>query len=412
MDLERAEDELYWSDILSKEKYLSEAELRADKLAVEKAKLDLDLAQNNLALLKDCTYKRTLDELDSDVKQAGMAQERTRRKATADVVQAAASLRAKDSESTREQGKLTKTEEQIVKTRIAAPTDGIVVYATSTQVSWRGNIAPLEEGKQVREREELIHLPTGTAFMAEVKVHESSLEKVRPGLPVRIAVDALPGKTFEGKVASIAPLPDGQSMFMNPDLKLYRTQIHIEGGADVLRSGVTCKAEIIVEQHRSAVYVPVQSVVRVEGQTTAFVKNGDRFEPRPVEIGLDNNRMVRIVSGLTPGEMVLLTPPLAASAAVREEGGETELEAPGTDKPTRDVPTVVPRETNGEQTGPLTERQAPGPERSQGDDRPPSGGGEDLTPEERQRLRERFESMSPEEREAMRRQRQQGQQAD
>jgi len=158
-------------------------------------------------------------------------------------------------------------------------------------------------------------------------VHESSLEKIQVGLPVRVTVDALPGKVFSGKVASIAPLPDARSMFMNPDLKVYPTQIDIEGGANGLRSGMTCKAEIIVAQYPSALYVPVQSIIQVNGRTSAYVREGERTEPRAVEIGLDDNRMVRIISGLKVGETVLLNPPLAAGTAVRQEEPAQEAAA-------------------------------------------------------------------------------------
>jgi len=93
-ELQRAQDTLHWSTILYQEKYLSESELKADQLAVNKSQLDLELAQSRLQLLKDYTYTRTLDERESDVKQAQMALERTKRKSAADVVQAEANAKA------------------------------------------------------------------------------------------------------------------------------------------------------------------------------------------------------------------------------------------------------------------------------------------------------------------------------
>jgi HlyD family secretion protein len=411
-ELERAIDDFNWSKTLFEEKYLSESEYKADELAKNKAELDLELAQNNLKLLKEYTYKRTIEQLQSDVRQAEMALERTKRKASANVVQAEAELKAKESSFTREKSKLEKIKEQIEKAKIIAPMDGLVVYATSVQVSFRRNVEPLDEGQQVRERQELIYLPTTSTFKAEAKIHESSLEKIKPGLPVRITVDALPGKVFTGKVATIAPLPDAQSMFMNPDLKVYDTEIHIEGGEGVLRSGMTCKAEIIVEEYPSAMYVPIQSVFRVKGQPTAFIRSGDTVEPRPVKIGLDNNRMVHIISGLAPGEEVLLNPPLETAVAVREPmaetGSETGEEAAAESPPAaakEDEASVEPRET-----GPSTEEQPSASEESASERRRPDRNFEDLTPEERQKLRERFENMSPEEREAMRQRRRQMQQ--
>ena len=413
-ELQRAEDRLDWSRKLFEKKYLSESELKADELAANKAKLDLELAMNNLALLKDYTYKRTLDQRESDVKQAEMALERTRRSSSADVVQAEANLKARESEFTREQGKLEKSNDQIKKTRIEAPSAGVVVHATSAQGGFGPRmVQPLDEGQGVRERQELIHLlPSDTGFKVEGSIHESSLQMIIAGLPVRITVDALPGQSFSGKVVSIAPLPNAQSAFMNPDLKVYDTKIEIEGGRDVLRSGMTCKAEIIVEQYASATYVPVQSVVRVGGQPTVFLKNEHGIEQRHVEVGLDNNRMIRILSGLAPGENVLLNPPLEAAAAVTESYGQVESKPAGGKEPTAGAPPEPLPEAVGGKVSPPPESQPSASQQPATGDGPPRGGGENLTPEEQERLRERFESMSPEERQAMRERREQRQQTD
>lgn len=254
-----------------------------------------------------------------------MALERVRRKVAADILQAEVELRARESEFQREQGKLEKIEQQIERTRIHAPNDGLVVYATSTQANFRGNIEPLAEGQEVRERQELIYLPAPGSVKAEVKIHESNLDKVSVGLPVRITVNALPGRVFSGRVAGIAPLPDAVSVWLNPDLKVYNTDIHLEGEVEGLRTGMSCRAEIQVAQYPDALYVPVQAVTRVDGQPTVFVRQGGQFGPRQIEVGLDNNRMVHVLKGLEEGDTVLLTPPLQRPG---EPGGRGEVRPP------------------------------------------------------------------------------------
>lgn len=312
-ELRRAEEKLEWSRVLFEEKYISQTELQADELAAQRAQLDLDLALAELKLLQDFTYRRKLDELRSQENQTAMALERVRRKATADVIQAEAELRARESEFQREQGRVVKLEQQIAKTRIYAPNDGLVVYATSTQANFRGNAEPLAEGQEIRERQELIYLPAPGSVKAEIKVHESNLEKVRVGMPVRITVNALPGRVFQGRVTNIAPLPDAVSVWLNPDLKVYNTDIHIEGDAEGLRTGMSCRAEIMVAEYPEALYVPVQAVTRIDGMPTVYVRQGANFGPRQVEVGLDNNRMVHVLGGLEVGEAVLLTPPLEST---------------------------------------------------------------------------------------------------
>ncbi len=333
-ELQRAEDTLKWSNILFKEKYISQTELQADELAANKARLDLELAEESLKLLGNFTNKRKVDELESNVKQTKMANERVKRKASADIVQAEADLWASESEFNREKGKLDKLKDQIEKTKIYAPGDGLVIYATTAQGNWRGNAEPLAVGQVVKEREELIHLPKTTSVLAELKIHESSLDKVKVGLPVTITIDALPGQDFAGRVASISPLPDATSMWLNPDLKLYNTIVHLDGGSSGLRTGMSCRAEILVEKYEDAVYVPLQAVLRVDDSQTVYVLKGKKTELREVKTGLDNNRMIHILSGLTAGEEVLLTPPFAPSsrqdkaAAIPEKKGAERKGAP------------------------------------------------------------------------------------
>ncbi|HUT29714.1 MAG TPA: hypothetical protein VMX13_07980 [Sedimentisphaerales bacterium] len=424
-ELKRAEEKAKWSRTLFDEKYISQTELQADELAASKAKLNLDLAKNNLTLLEKFTYKRNLAQLNSDVKQAEMAFERTKRKATADVAQAEADLKAKQSEFSRQQDKLKKIEEQIAKTTIYAPADGLVIYATSAQSGGhRSSREPLDVGQDVLERQELIYLPTASLANAEVAVHESSLKKVQLGLPAIITVDALPGKTFVGSVARIAPLPDAQSVWMNPNLKVYNTEIYLDGNDVSLRTGMSCKAEIIVQQYENELYIPVQAVLRIAGETTVYVVNGNNTEPRKIEIGMDNNRMVRVISGLEEGELVMLTPPLKAASvdesAERITPETTPLEGDAEEVYRRVNEKLEERVNGAEEYGQppreteinQEDRKGRGPSDDSGTEK--KGGGkrqkrgkrfENISDAEREKMRERFRNMSPEEKEKVRQQR-------
>lgn len=309
-DLRRATDEFDWSKRLYEEKYLSETEYRADELALKRAELQVALARENLNLLKEYTHTRRITELDSEINQMALALERVNRESSSDLVQAEARLRAREAELNRQKGRLAKIEDQLSKTKLYAPAKGMVVYATSSEFSWRGDTQPLDEGQEVRERQELIHLPTADSMMVVIRVHESALGKVQVGQPVQIKIDAMPESSFTGRVTKIAPLPDAQSVFMNPDLKVYDTQIMIDGVHPQLRTGMSCKATILIEQYLDALAVPLQAVVGRGDESVVYVSKNGAVEPRPVITGLDNNALVHIISGVQAGEQVLLTPPL------------------------------------------------------------------------------------------------------
>ena len=312
-ELQRAKDKVDWSQKLAKEGLVTRTELQADELARKKADLDLSLARTDFQLLKQYTHQRNITELESNVNQAERALERVVRKAAADVVQAEAELVAKQSEFDRQTTKLEKRKEQIAKCIIRAPVDGQVVYATTGYS--RYSREPIEEGQTVRERQELVYLPKDDAIKAEIKVHESHLKSVKKGMPVRLAIDAYPDRIFHGKIDRISPMPDSQIVWLNPDLKVYSTDVSLDEDQDLsgLRPGLGCRAEVILADYDDITYVPLQSVLRIDNKPTVYVANGRSAEPRNVEIGLDNNRMIHIKKGLESGERVLLTPPLGPS---------------------------------------------------------------------------------------------------
>jgi HlyD family secretion protein len=389
-ELERAAEKATWSKELVKEGFMTETEQKANELAEKRAQIALKLAEGKLALLENYTHKRNLEQLRSDVDQAGKALDRVKRKASADLVQAQAELKARESEFERQKDRLREMTEQIAKCRIFAPVDGMVVHATTGQFRWRGNVEPLAEGQEVRERQELIRLPTTSAMKADIKIHESSLRKVRVGMPVRITIDAMPGRVFWGRLVQVAPVPDSQSMFLNPDLKVYGARVDLEDRTGALRPGMSCRTEIVVQELDDALYVPVQAVARVGTQTVAFVQTPTgEFQQRTVQAGLDNNRVIHVVEGLREGDVVSLAPPLAASAAPQTEPVRTpkELREKG--------PFVAPtRSAAATTSAPATTTQ-------------PAGGLLDpakLRSMSREQRRKYFQSLTPEQREQLRKQ--------
>ena len=326
-ELGQAEEKLKWSKILFEEKYLSQTELQQDELAAKKAKLNLELAESALDLLQRYTYQRQIDQLESDVKQTEMALERTKRMASANIAQADASLAASQAEFKEDSDRVKRLDREMENAKMYAPIDGMVIYASSVRDRWRRNEEPIRTGTVVDERDDIIYLPTASAYDATIKIPEVALNKVHTGMPVKITVDALPEASITGVVKSIAQLPDAESRYLNPNLKLYETTIAVDQTSAALRNGMSCRAEVIIEQYQDVLYVPLQSVVRLGGRTVVF-KPGQGEEPeiQEVKIGLDNARFVHVLAGLSEGDRVLLTPPISPSHSrpVEEKPPESE----------------------------------------------------------------------------------------
>lgn len=282
------------------------------------------------------TLEDKSDPLETDVTERIIAQpadvftlalERAERKARANIAEAEARYSARRAGVQREQVSTRDLRTRIENCRIEAPSAGMVIYAPQGN-RWQEEI--LQEGLSVRERQELIYLPTADAMSAEVRVHESLLNKIKVGQEATITVDALPGEIFTGTITNIAVMPEDGG-WRNPDLKEYVTDIAINETSPYLRSGMTCQAEVQVAHFDEALTVPVQSVLRVDDQPTVFTPGwGGRPVPVPVKVGMDNNRKIQILDGLSAGTEVLLNPPLeeaerrTADAPPPEDGSSAQ----------------------------------------------------------------------------------------
>jgi RND family efflux transporter MFP subunit len=326
-ELTRARDQLAGSHRLAEKGYITERELEADQLEKQRRESELQQARGELKLLRRFTFQSKLTELQNAVEQKSFELDKAEHAKESNIIDAEADLASKKEQLAGEKSHLKEIKEQIEYASIEAPTDGVVVYAERDD-----DEAPLDTGVQVREREDLIRLPTADSMVADVDIHESMVRKVETGLPAEITTGALSDQTFNGEVSHVAIMPDRGHRWLNPDRRVYNARIAIDAGQSGLRPGMSCKAEIIVKRFEDVTYVPLQAVVRVNGQTRVYVPGPDGPEPREVSVGMDNNKMVRITDGLKEGESVLLTPPIPSAGSDLASARQGKGKKPGADK--------------------------------------------------------------------------------
>jgi HlyD family secretion protein len=152
-------------------------------------------------------------------------------------------------------------------------------------------------------------LPNTAEMSVEMKVHESSVDKIKPGQPARIVIDAFPDSVLTGSIVKIAPLPDQTRAWLNPDLKVYATQVSIDGRNDFLKPGMSAKVEVTVEELQNVIAVPIQAIINQSGSRFCYVQSGEKLQLRAVETGSFNDSMIQVVSGLSEGDEIALNPP-------------------------------------------------------------------------------------------------------
>jgi hypothetical protein len=159
--------------------------------------------------------------------------------------------------------------------------------------------------------------------IVEVRVHEASVDKVRPGQHATIVAEPFPDKTFHGEVLSVAPLPDAQRGYLSPDIKVHTTKVSIEDSHDSLRPGMSAKVEILVERLDNVLMVSVQVVANRGGRKVCYVATDQGPQERQVQTGAFNDTFVEIVKGVQVGENVLLSPPRVVEPKLDSKEEET-----------------------------------------------------------------------------------------
>ncbi len=321
----RAEETLRWSRKLEEKGLLTSTELEADRLAANRGSILLEQAKRDRDLLMTFQLQRDEDELTANLEEAQRELERVKLQAKARLVDYEAAMNTDEAKLKLEQDKLDDLNEQIERAKLYAPRAGMVVYAKEGGGRY-GREDPIAEGTQVRERQELVTIPSAEGMIAEVSLHESVLKQVTVGQDCVVRVDAVPGREFHGKVSFVALLPDQNSWWANPNQRLYRTEVKVADTSKEMRPGMSCAVEILVEDIEDATYAPVQSVYRHDGGNVAFVSTGTGYEVRELEVGRYNDRWVQVIEGLTEGEVVLLSPP--ADFTLKPEGAEEATEQP------------------------------------------------------------------------------------
>ncbi len=308
--------------------YKSKGDLAAAKLAKLRSDSNLASQRARQKQLQKYTYTREKKVRNATLETAERAVTQVKRDNESSEAQALSAKNSAVRAWEKEKERYERYEEQLEKCKIYAPQEGMVAYAMGD--SRRGGGSTIEEGAFVRQRQQILTLPSLNKMQVKTAVHESVLDQVRVGLPVTIRVDAFPDRSYTGSVESVAVLPD-QGGWLSSDTKVYKTTITINEEVKQLKPGMTAVVEIDIETLRDIVSIPVQAIIQRGRENWCYVDQGGRPTKRVVVLGKTNDKFVEIKQGLEEGERVILNPTSIVNEAgiddVKQEDASLDPEA-------------------------------------------------------------------------------------
>lgn len=319
-ELNRAKKRLEGTKRLFEKEYVAEMELIADRLDVQSLEARHEKAIIALELFKLYGFPKRTQELLANYHEATRELDRTEAGARSRLAQEQAKLRNKEATFNLQKERLEKYQAQYKACIIKAPVPGQVVYGSSMLDARQRSRELIEVGAEVRERQRIISIPDTSQMKVEIKVHETWIGKIHPAQAARISISAFPDKTFNGTVLRKAPLADPQN-WRSPNLKVYATDVAIEGNHDFIKTGMSARVEVIIDRLQNVLTVPIQAVIAFEGKKYCYLYRSGGPVRQQVETGQFNANFVEIKSGLTEGDNVLLNPPRVRQ---RPQGADSE----------------------------------------------------------------------------------------
>ena len=187
-------------------------------------------------------------------------------------------------------------EAELAKTVISAPFNGIIAEVNVEVGEWVTPSPPLLTSPPV------IDLIDPTSIFVSAPMDEVDSGAIRTGMMVKLTVDSRPGETFAGTVSRVAPYVIDQEA-QNRTLEIEISIDDAEVAASLL-PGTSADAEVILEKRSDVLRIPTSALLR--GRTVLVLADG-RLAEREVRLGLRNWQFAEVLSGLEPGELVVIS---------------------------------------------------------------------------------------------------------
>jgi len=158
-------------------------------------------------------------------------------------------------------------------------------------------------GDYVKDGADLVNIEDLRSLKVQFAVPERVLDRLRPGQPVEVTLDALPGRSFKGRVLALDSQVDANG-------RALQVLAQVENPGSLLRPGMFARPRVIFAVRDNAVLVPEEALVPLGGKQLLFKvvdgaggqKVSQRLEAR---IGLRVPGKVEILEGIKPGDSVV-----------------------------------------------------------------------------------------------------------
>lgn len=195
------------------------------------------------------------------------------------------------------------------------------VEALQSQISLTKIIAPISGkvvdsrflvGDMVKSGQQAITLMDDNRMFLDISVSEVDINNVKVGKGVVFSFDAIPEKTYSGKVTEISRV--GVS---DQEVIYYTVSCEINNPDESIRAGMTAAATIDVDRASDVIAIPNNALLVSNGDYSVLVVRDNQLKKVPVELGLVSDLYSELKSGdLNEGELLVTNPRIIPTSEI------------------------------------------------------------------------------------------------
>ncbi|MDA0738520.1 MAG: efflux RND transporter periplasmic adaptor subunit [Nitrospirae bacterium] len=180
--------------------------------------------------------------------------------------------------------------------RVASPSDGTII-----DISVQPGEIITSGTATVGGGSVLMKLADLRKMVAQAKINEVNIHRVRTGQPVMVRLDAIPGEEFEGVVTAIAPQGEKTESIVT-----YEVTIQIDNKELSLRPMMTANVDILTEDLADVIAVPLETLQSEQGDDVVYVQEGEEQVRRKVRVAFRTPTQAVVTQGLEAGDRLVV----------------------------------------------------------------------------------------------------------
>jgi len=179
--------------------------------------------------------------------------------------------------------------------KITAPFSGVI---TKRWVD-PGALIPAPTSSGAAKSAAVLTLMDFTTVRIDAAIPDTEAPLVKKDLPVKVTVDELPGRAFQGTITRFAYALDEST-------KTMATEVEISNPDLALRPGMWATVEIELQKKENALLIPAEALVAEKNKMSIFVVRDNKALKVPVTTGFDDGVNVEILKGCGPNDSVIV----------------------------------------------------------------------------------------------------------